>query len=33
MWDYYLALSQAGFAPGLTQDHQIVLEKARGLDT
>ena len=33
MWDYYLALSQAGFATGLTQDHQIVLEKARGLDT
>ena len=32
MWDYYLALSQAGFATGLTQDHQIVLEKARGLD-
>lgn len=32
MWEYYLALSEAGFATGLTQDHQIVLEKARGLD-
>ena len=32
MWEYYLALSEAGFAAGLTQDHQIVLEKARGLD-
>ncbi len=32
MWGYYLALSEAGFATGLTQDHQIVLEKARGLD-
>jgi cyclopropane-fatty-acyl-phospholipid synthase len=31
MWEYYLALSEAGFATGLTQDHQIVLEKARGL--
>ncbi len=31
-WEYYLALSQAGFATGLAQDHQIVLEKARGLD-
>jgi cyclopropane-fatty-acyl-phospholipid synthase len=30
MWEYYLALSEAGFAAGLTQDHQIVLEKARG---
>ena len=30
MWEYYLALSEAGFATGLTQDHQIVLEKARG---
>ena len=27
MWEYYLALSQAGFATGLSQDHQIVLEK------
>jgi cyclopropane-fatty-acyl-phospholipid synthase len=31
MWEYYLALSEAGFATGLTQDQQIVLEKARGL--
>jgi len=31
MWEYYLALSEAGFATGLTQDHQIVIEKARGL--
>ena len=33
MWEYYLALCEAGFAVGLSQDHQIVLEKARGLDT
>ncbi|HYN48926.1 MAG TPA: cyclopropane-fatty-acyl-phospholipid synthase family protein [Candidatus Nanopelagicales bacterium] len=32
MWEYYLALSEAGFATGLTQDLQIVMEKARGLD-
>ena len=32
MWEYYLALCEAGFATGITQDHQIVLEKARGLD-
>ena len=32
MWEYYLALCEAGFAVGLSQDHQIVLEKARGLD-
>ena len=31
MWEYYLALSQAGFATGLSQDHQIVLEKSRGV--
>jgi len=31
-WEYYLALCEAGFAVGLTQDHQIVMEKARGLD-
>jgi len=30
-WDYYLAISQAGFATGITQDFQIVLEKGRGL--
>jgi cyclopropane-fatty-acyl-phospholipid synthase len=33
MWEYYLALCEAGFAVGLTQDHQIVLEKGRGLPT
>jgi cyclopropane-fatty-acyl-phospholipid synthase len=32
MWEYYLALSEAGFATGLAQDHQLVLERARGLD-
>lgn len=32
MWEYYLALCEAGFATGVTQDHQLVLEKARGLD-
>jgi len=32
MWEYYLALSEAGFATGLTQDHQIVMEKGRGID-
>ena len=31
MWEYYLALSEAGFATGISQDHQIVLEKRRGL--
>ena len=31
MWDYYLALSEAGFATGLVQDQQIVLEKSRGV--
>ena len=31
MWEYYLALSQAGFATGLVQDQQIVLEKSRGI--
>ncbi len=31
MWDYYLAISEAGFATGITQDLQIVLEKGRGL--
>lgn len=30
-WEYYLALSEAGFATGLTQDYQIVFEKRRGL--
>jgi cyclopropane-fatty-acyl-phospholipid synthase len=32
MWEYYLAVCEAGFATGVAQDHQIVLEKARGLD-
>ncbi|HEY6607593.1 MAG TPA: cyclopropane-fatty-acyl-phospholipid synthase family protein [Candidatus Limnocylindria bacterium] len=27
MWEYYLAMSEAGFATGVTQDLQIVLEK------
>ena len=31
MWDYYLAISEAGFATGVSQDLQISLEKARGL--
>ena len=31
MWEYYLALSEAGFATGLTQDHQIVMERSRGI--
>ena len=31
MWEYYLALSEAGFATGLVQDQQLVLEKRRGL--
>ena len=31
MWDYYLAISEAGFATGVTQDLQIVLQKGRGL--
>ena len=31
MWEYYLALSEAGFATGLVQDQQFVLEKRRGL--
>jgi cyclopropane-fatty-acyl-phospholipid synthase len=31
MWEYYLALSEAGFATGLSQDHQLVLEKGRGV--
>lgn len=29
MWEYYLALSEAGFATGVTQDLQLVLEKRR----
>ena len=31
MWEYYLALSEAGFATGISQDLQIVLEKRREL--
>ena len=31
MWDYYLAISEAGFATGLTQDLQIILQKGRGI--
>ncbi len=31
MWEYYLALSEAGFASGISQDLQIVLEKRRGI--
>ena len=30
MWDYYLALSEAGFATGISQDLQITMEKTRG---
>ena len=29
-WDFYLSISEAGFATGVTQDLQIVLEKRRG---
>jgi cyclopropane-fatty-acyl-phospholipid synthase len=31
MWDYYLAISEAGFRTGLSQDYQLVLEKGRAL--
>lgn len=31
MWDFYLSISEAGFATGITQDLQLVLEKGRGL--
>ena len=31
MWEYYLALSEAGFATGICQDLQIVFEKRRGM--
>jgi cyclopropane-fatty-acyl-phospholipid synthase len=30
-WDFYLSISEAGFATGVSQDFQIVLEKGRGL--
>jgi cyclopropane-fatty-acyl-phospholipid synthase len=32
MWEYYLALSEAGFATGISQNLQIVFEKGRGAD-
>ena len=32
MWDYYLSISEAGFATGRCQDFQITLEKGRALD-
>ena len=31
-WDYYLAISEAGFRTGTSQDLQIVFEKGRGLE-
>ena len=31
MWEYYLALSEAGFATGISQDLQIVFEKRQGI--
>ena len=31
MWEYYLAQSEAGFATGLIQDQQIILQKRRGV--
>ena len=31
MWEYYLALSEAGFATGISQDLQISFEKRRGI--
>ena len=31
MWEYYVAISEAGFATGLTQNFELVLEKKRGL--
>ena len=30
MWDYYLSISEAGFATGITQDQQLIFEKRRG---
>ena len=32
MWEYYLALSEAGFATGVSQDLQISFAKRRGVD-
>ncbi|HXG26198.1 MAG TPA: cyclopropane-fatty-acyl-phospholipid synthase family protein [Candidatus Binatia bacterium] len=31
MWEYYLAISEAGFDTGVCQDYQLVLEKGRAL--
>jgi cyclopropane-fatty-acyl-phospholipid synthase len=31
MWEYYLALSEAGFATGVCQDLQVAFEKRRGI--
>ena len=31
MWEYYLSISEAGFATGRCQDFQITLEKGRAL--
>ena len=31
-WEYYLAISEAGFDTGISQDLQIVLEKSRGIE-
>ena len=31
MWEYYLALSEVGFATGISQDLQIVFEKRHGM--
>jgi cyclopropane-fatty-acyl-phospholipid synthase len=31
MWEYYLALSEAGFATGISQDLQVVFEKRLGI--
>ncbi len=30
MWEYYLAISEAGFSVGMTQDLQIAFQKGRG---
>jgi cyclopropane fatty-acyl-phospholipid synthase-like methyltransferase len=31
MWEYYLSISEAGFATGVAQDYQMTLERGRGL--
>ncbi|HEX7473865.1 MAG TPA: class I SAM-dependent methyltransferase, partial [Candidatus Limnocylindrales bacterium] len=31
MWEYYLAINEAGFATGISQDLQIAFEKRRGI--